>query len=454
VVRAGATAERSGLRSVSIVTSGFAPQARSTAAALGGPHLALAEYRGNIETDEDRVIERDVIEHVLPDVIAGLTREQPPAPPAAATPANDRRRPVLTGTLDEIQDAFHERLWTDGLPIVPPTLDRVERFLEATRRDPGEVIAVLPPINGAATVWSIAVNGVMAGCEPAYMPLLVGLVEAIADPSFRLQDAGSTPGWEALAIVNGPIRERLGFNFGGGVMRPGRRVNTSVGRFLRLYMRNAAGLRTPPGQLDRACIGSPFNVVLAEDDAACAALGWPTLAETRGFSADQDVVTVQSVVLATPPIYTTGVRSIAHVQGIASVFGRSASAWTTGALRWGAIYPLLVVSPYIAAAMARDGLSKEDVAQGLHERALVSMRTVLEDAARTGATAGFDAVTLAETATIPPIYGQAGLDDLIPVFPWATSIGIVVAGDAARNQSRGYLSNHAQGGRVSKVIAS
>src|SRR5438876_447497 len=93
------------------------------------------------------------------------------------------------------------------------------------------------PENRAATVWSIAVNAVMAGCRPEYMPVLLAIVEAIAEPIFRVEDAGSTPGWEPLVIVSGPIATRLDLNHGQGVMRVGRQANSSLGRFLRLYLR-------------------------------------------------------------------------------------------------------------------------------------------------------------------------------------------------------------------------
>src|SRR5919201_3987899 len=165
--------------------------------------------------------------------------------------------------------------------MIPPTLERIGRFLAHTRRGPDEVVGRLLPENRAATVWSIAVNGVMAGGRPEYMPVLVAIVEAIADPIFRVEDAGSTPGWEPLVIVSGPVARRLDLNHGQGVMRVGRQANTSVGRFLRLYLRNVAGLRIPPGAGDKGSIAGSFNVALAEDEDAAAALGWSTCSAPR-----------------------------------------------------------------------------------------------------------------------------------------------------------------------------
>ena len=110
------------------------------------------------------------------------------------------------------------------------TIDAVEAMLAFTDRPAGDVIGLLPPTRLPATVWKVAVNGVMAGCKPEYMPILVAIVQAMADPQYGVQHAGSTPGWEAMIILNGPIARQLGFNDGIGVQRPGNQANTSIGR--------------------------------------------------------------------------------------------------------------------------------------------------------------------------------------------------------------------------------
>src|SRR5262249_27137890 len=158
-----------------------------------------------------------------------------------------------------------------------------------------EVIGVLLPEHREATVWNVAVNGVMAGCEPRHMPILLGIVECISDPEYRIEDAGSTPGWEPLVIVNGPIVKDLDFNTEAGAMRPGKKANAAIGRFLNLYMRNIPGLR--PGITSKGTIGANFNVALAENEDACEELGWlPMSADTRGFRQGRNVVTVMSTV--------------------------------------------------------------------------------------------------------------------------------------------------------------
>jgi hypothetical protein len=174
-------------------------------------------------------LRRKVTDTVLKNIVTGFTRpvedivqQSEPAP----------RDIVFAGSLDEVQEHFYKNLWTDGLPIIPPTLEKVDQFLKFTERQPGEIIGKLLPENREATVWNVAVNGVMAGCRPEYMPILLAAVDAIAAPEFRIQDGGATPGWEPLIILNGPIIKQLGFNYETGVMRPGRQANTSIGRFL------------------------------------------------------------------------------------------------------------------------------------------------------------------------------------------------------------------------------
>ena len=159
---------------------------------------------------------------------------------------------------------FYEHELSDGLPIVPPTREEIEAFLRFTDRDPDEMLGVLLPDSRAATVWSVAVNGVMAGCRPEYMPVLVALVEAMCDPEYGVEHSGNTPGGDTLIILNGPIIKELGFNYTQGAMRDGFMPNTSIGRFWRLYLRNVAGFL--PHKTDKATFGNTWRVVLAENE--------------------------------------------------------------------------------------------------------------------------------------------------------------------------------------------
>jgi len=450
VLRAAAIAERAGVPSVSIVTTPFMQQAAVVMKGVGMPGLPIAEYPGVPMTDGPDTV-RAKVEALMEQIVEGLAK--PAVTTATPSVEPEPRDLVFRGTLDEVQDFFYRSLWTDGLPVIPPTIPRVERFLEFTKRAPGDVIGRLLPENRAATVWSIAVNGVMAGCRPEYMPLLVAFVEAIAEPEFRVQDAGSTPGWEPLVIVSGPVARALDLNHGQGVMRVGRQANTSLGRFLRLYLMNIAGLRIPPGAGDKGSIASTFNVALAEDEAAAAEMGWTTFGQDQGFVRDDSVVTVQSVVSASPPIYTAGTRALDHVQVLAEVFGRACAYWSCTGMKYARWQPLLVIGPSIAKVIAADGWSKDDVRAYLHEHVTIPAREAEKYAWHLGSTA-FSLRAQVEAGVLPPEYAASGDPDRpVPVFVKPEWIGVVVAGDPGRNQSKGYCNNHIQGGRVSKRVA-
>ncbi len=450
MLRAAAIAERAGMPSVSIVTTPFLQQAGVVSTGIGLPSLPIAEYPGVPMTDgPDAVAEK--VEALVPQLAAGLAGARDTARPAVAEPAP--RDVVHRGTRDEIQEHFHRNLWSDGLPIMPPTLARVERFLVETRRDPAEVLGRLLPENRAATVWSVAVNGVMAGCRPEYMPVLVAIVEAVAEPIFRVEDAGSTPGWEPLVILSGPVARRLDLNHGQGVMRVGRQANTSLGRFLRLYLRNVAGLRIPPGAGDKGSIAGSFHVALAEDEEAATTLGWPTFGVDQGFAREDSVVTVQSVVSVSPPIYSAGTRALDHVRILADVFGGACGYWSSIGMKYARWEPLLVLGPSIARVIAEGGWSKDALRGYLYEHVAITARQAETYALQVGATS-FTLEAHVKAGVLPAEYAtSADPERRVPVFVQPDRIGILVAGDPGRNQSRGYVNNHIQGGRVSKKVA-
>ncbi|PYO19569.1 MAG: hypothetical protein DMD85_18110 [Candidatus Rokuibacteriota bacterium] len=412
MLRAAAIAERAGVPSVSIVTTPFMQQAAVVSKGVGLPSLPIAEYPGVPMTDGPEAVARKV-EALLPQIIAGLAGARDVARAAVAEPPP--REIVYRGSLEEIQEHFHEHLWSDGLPVIPPTLAHVERFLAHTRRAPDDVIGRLLPENRAATIWSIAVNGVMAGCRPEYMPVLVAIVEAIAEPIFRVEDAGSTPGWEPLVIVSGPIAKRLDLNHGQGVMRVGRQANTTLGRFLRLY-------------------------------------GWPTFGADQGFTREDSVVTVQSVVSISPPIYSAGTRALEHARILAEVFGGACGYWSSIGMKYARWEPLLVLGPSIARVIAEDGWSKDDLRRYLHEHVTITARQAETYALQVGATS-YTLEAHVKAGVLPAAYAlSTDPERTVPVFVQPEKIGILVAGDPGRNQSKGYVNNHIQGGRVSKRI--
>jgi hypothetical protein len=207
----------------------------------------------------------------------------------------------LTSKTIESEDAFDaieryfENGWTDGLPIVPPRPEMVQRFIDTVGRDPGEVLINFSETNMQCTLENAATNAVMAGCKPAYFPVVVAAIEGWADkrwgPTAFYVGNASTGGAGQMAIVSGPIRQELGFNSGINVFGPGPavRANATVGRALRLVMINALGM--VPGVFDMSIQGHPgkYSYCIAEDEEASP---WEPLSLERGFPAGTSTVTV------------------------------------------------------------------------------------------------------------------------------------------------------------------
>ncbi len=164
-------------------------------------------------------------------------------------------------------EAYFEHGWSDGLPVVPPTADRIWAMLDAMGKAPEEVLGEIPTRSRTITAEKLAINAVLAGCLPAYAPVLLAVTEALCDPVFSVHGpTASTSGMGVLIIVNGPIAPQIGLNAGENLFGPGWRANATIGRALRLVLRNVCG--TMPGILDRSCFGHPgkFTYCIAEDE--------------------------------------------------------------------------------------------------------------------------------------------------------------------------------------------
>ena len=186
-------------------------------------------------------------------------------------------------------EALYDRGWTDGLPLVPPTEARVLRMLEGTSRAADEVVALVPPNLVECTVEKVAVNSVMAGCRPEYLPVVLAALEAVCTDEFNMHGIlATTMGVGPVFVVNGPITAEIGMNSGVNVLGHGNRANATIGRAVQLVVRNVGG--GAPGGVDRATHGSmsKLGFCFAEDEVGSP---WTTLAEDRGFSRSQDVVT-------------------------------------------------------------------------------------------------------------------------------------------------------------------
>ena len=199
-------------------------------------------------------------------------------------------RRVQLGAEEDAIEAGYDRGWSDGLPIVPPTEARVMAMLEGTARAPDEVLGDMPPNLAPCTVEKIAINAVMAGCLPEYLPVVLAAAEAVLDRDFGLHGVlASTRFVGPVLIVNGPIAQRIGMNGGVNALGQGNRANATIGRAIQLSVRNIGGGK--PGGVDRATLGSPgkYSYCFAEDEAGSA---WSPLTVDRGLPAGANAVTV------------------------------------------------------------------------------------------------------------------------------------------------------------------
>jgi hypothetical protein len=311
-------------------------------------------------------------------------------------------------------EAWFDRGVTDGLPVIPPTRDRVRGMLAGAPADPAELIGEVPPNYGRATVEKIAINAVMAGCRPDYLPVVLAAVEAACRPEFNLHGVSTSTHFAApLIIVNGPIRARIGLNCGFGVFGPGYRANATIGRALRLVMINVGGAR--PGETSMSTFGHPgrFTYCIGEHEEVSP---WPPYHASRGLAAEQSAVTL----LAGEAPHGISDHASRTPRALAGSLGWSMAAlWN---IKHFPLYShtLLLVGPEHAATFAGGGWSKEDLKRALFETVRVPYGRLLPDE------------DSGEGSNLRFVKGrQPGADDLIPKFPSLDDLHVVVAGGTA-----------------------
>lgn len=451
MLRASEICERAGFPTSSLVCEGFLGQAAATSVGLGMPNLPVATivgHPGAQSVEEIReyartVTAKEVMDNLLqqPDVI-----ELPPEPAS--------RDIVFRGTFEEVNAYFYEREWSDGLPIVPPTVEKINEFLSYTDRDPDEVIGIVLPASRAVTVWATAVNGVMAGCRPEYMPILLALAEAMADPIYGVEHSGNTPGAETLIILNGPIIKELGFNYEQGVLRDGFLPNTSVGRFWRLALRNMAGFL--PHRTDKGTFGNTFRVVLAENEDAIAKIGWPPHSADMGFKAGDNTVTITRMTGGAVFPSVTGSKPEEMMPYIADAVAKETGweiVFTVGGLSYGTLRPILIITPILAETIAKAGWSKDDVKRYLYDHARMAAWRV---EAFTEKWADFPIGSLKKQVNLgrlPKDFAQS--DDpnrMVPIVLDPDDFIVLISGDPLRTNAYTFAHNGYLGFPVAKKI--
>jgi len=377
--------------------------------ALGVSGLPLLVVEHPLGGEPSEAIARRA--HQAVEQLASLLDEPGAAAPTAAPPAQDESPDPLT--LDDAPEAllaaFVERRWCDGLPVVPPTEERVRRMLGD--RDAGASLGALPPLWRRATLDKLATNAVMAGCEPAAFPPILAAVEAMLDPAFNLYGVQATTHPVApLVVVHGAYGRRIGVHAGSGCFGPGFRANATIGRAVRLVLMNVGGAW--PGRYDMATQGSPakFSYCIGENAEASP---WGPL------HAD-DVVTVFG---GEPPHNVNDHVSTTASGILTTVADTAVSLGSNVGWYFSQSQLLLVLGPEHARTIADDGLSRADVQRFVFEHARLPLSTL-----RLGGMWGMHDW---------PTWMTAVRDDdaLLPQVPSPDDVYVVVAGGPGKHSA-------------------
>lgn len=330
---------------------------------------------------------------------------------AAAQGSPLRARRIEIGSAVDPFEFLYEQGLSDGLPVIPPTPERVLRMLEGTRRDPQDVVAEVAPNYAPVTVEKVAINAVLAGCRPEYLPVVLAGVEAVCTPEFNIHGVLATTFFATpVLVVNGPVRHQIGMNSGLNCLGQGNRANSTIGRAVQLVVRNVGGGR--PGEIDRATLGQPGKVGMcfAENEERS---NWEPFHVERGFEPGDSTVTAFAGGAPTGFIdqLARDARTLAASYGLALAAAGHPKAHLYGEI-------LVVVPPEHVDTFAKDGFSKDQVREQIQRASERPVRELLRDA---------------ECAEgLPESFAERlGPDHRLPKFRSADSISLVVAGGEA-----------------------
>ncbi|MBI2906676.1 MAG: hypothetical protein HYX92_03350 [Chloroflexi bacterium] len=353
---------------------------------------------------------------------AGRTR-------STATKPKSQKKMVFS-TFEEVNVFFSAKGWTDRLPIIPPTTDKVEEFLRYTDRSADEEIAILPQANLRATPRNIAANAVMAGCLPEFMPLLIAAVEALGEPDFQLMSIGSTGCKTPWLLVNGPIVKQLGIEY--GVAARSRGPNPAIGRALGLIVNNIAGFR--PGETWMGTWGYYLPFVLAEDEDACDGIGWEPCHVAHGFARGTSTVTARTTTYWGDQARPAGASAKSILQVMCNHQERMVP--TEVSLPFGeGVMVAVLVTPYTAKVLASNGYSKRDVAEYLWQNTRIAVgraNTLMQGFAGfdRDVSSGFRTVHDIVAEGVLPKWFDVGPEATVPILPNPDVIDVIVSGDA------------------------
>jgi hypothetical protein len=425
---------------VVVTTPGFSLLARLTGKAGGVADLRIAEYPGPLGMHDAAQIESNIGPAFIERIVNALTGADANAGAGENTGERDPGEIVFSGTAEEVTRHFNAQEWSDGLPVIPPTIARVEAFLQYTDLSPGEQIAVLPSANLRATPWNIAVNAVMAGCLPAHMPLMIAAVEALGEERCSLNNIGSSSGIFPYVLVSGPIVEELGIQRGPQLVSRG--PNPAIGRAIGLIIRNIAGFR--PGASYMGTFGYPLAVTLAEQ----AESPWEPFHVEHGFAPDASTVTigVTNNWGSSPSPYATADQSGARtaLELLCREIVKKTRLFHFPARGPDAekLMITLLLSPPVANSLAEAGYSKADVKRFIHEHATMRLEEY-DWVLKYTATMRTTARKQVEAGLLPPEFAGAP-GDKVRVLSSPDLLHIVVCGDPHRNRVMVMEGGHTQ----------
>ncbi len=268
----------------------------------------------------------------------------------------------------DLERALRDKGWTDGLPVHVPTTERVDEFIAASGLSADEVIGHVAPQGGLATIGLIAVNAVMAGCEPEHLPVVVAAVRALLKEPFKLHLVQVTTNpVSPLAIVNGPVRHTAGVRWGREAMSPGPGGNGPIGRAIRFVMRNIGGI----GDNDTATFGNPakYTYCIAEDEDGNP---WEPLHVWQGYQREDSVVTLLGIEAYIDIVPESGSTT---AENLLNHLGHAMQTVSTG-VWWSKGNPTFILTPRYAELLANKGMSRADLQQDLFERSKIPVSSL------------------------------------------------------------------------------
>jgi hypothetical protein len=388
-------------------------------AALGALGLPLLVIQHPLGGEAPEGVSRRVGQAVeqLSSLLGPRTPDDLGRSDADASAASDDDAPSIAIEESLVYEEFVRRQWCDGLPIVAPTPERVAAMLAGARAKAEESLGLMPPLWRECSIEKLAVNAVMAGCEPAHFPIVIAAVEAMLDPSFNLYGVQATTHPVApLVIVSGPLARALGLHAGSGAFGPGFRANAVIGRAVRLILMNVGG--GWPGRHDMATQGSPakFAYAIAEREDG----PWEPLHVALGFAHDDSVVTVyggEGPHNVNDHVSTTAAGILNNVSDVAASLGSNVGWYFSQSQL------LVALGPEHAATIAGDGFARADVQRFVFEHARLPLGRL-----KLGGMWGMHDW---------PLWMQKATDDavLLPQVPSPADVFVLVMGGSGKHSA-------------------